>query len=394
MAIDVTRSMQALVMNDVKVPLVMSSVSVPDIQPDEVLIEVYTSSINPADWKVWQENFFNVSMPWILGCDFSGRIAKIGDKVIGWNIGDEVFGHNSLYQRGSFAEFLAVQADRIAWKPKNLSHNGAAAMPVVFLSAHEGLFYVGQLKENQTVYIPGGGGGVGHMAVQLAKAMGAKVITSASTPESLELCRQAGADFVFDYSLNEPSEQVKLATVGHGADLVFDTTYGAGFEQSALCVAEGGKFVSLGSGPSWRSNAYKALKDRKVEILECDLSHFSQSSSRSSVKEHCGDALRKLVTLYEQGKIKPCISKVVDFTGIPFELEAMKNGRHNVGKIAVQIRPEPSSTTGNITGIMKTPMSNISTPSSMPIEHFNIRHEGNIHAQTQTLLHPHCHGDK
>ena len=240
-------------------PLEAVRVPVPRPAADEVLIRVAASSLNPLEYKLADLNFMGRTPPVVLGLDLSGVVAAAGRDVRGAAVGDVVAAMADLSGDGGWVatgrsggeggyavarQFLTVR------KPPSLSFRDAAALPMCFLSAFAGLYEA--VRAGDTVYIPGGGGGVGHVAVQMAaRALGAGlVISSGSTPQSIALARQSGAHHVFDYKRDNVAAKIAELTDGRGVDLVFDATYSeAGFVETAKMVRQGGNWVVLGVGP-------------------------------------------------------------------------------------------------------------------------------------------------
>jgi NADPH:quinone reductase-like Zn-dependent oxidoreductase len=223
-------------------PLEAVRVPVPRPGADQVLIRVAASSLNPLEYKLADLNFFRRTPPVVLGLDLSGIVVAIGSAVRGIAVGDSVVAMADLNGDGGWVdggggeggyalarEFLTVP------KPESVSYLQGAALPMCFLSAFAGLY--GIVQAGDAVYVPGGGGGVGHLAVQMAaRVLGAGlVISSGSTPQSIALARQSGAHHVFDYDRDDIAAEIAQLTGGLGVDLVFDATYSEdGFCHAAL----------------------------------------------------------------------------------------------------------------------------------------------------------------
>ncbi len=230
--------------NRAGLPLEAVRVLVPRPEADQVLIRVAASSLNPLEYKLAELNFLGRTPPVILGLDLSGIVVAKGSAVRGVAVGDAVVAMADLNGDGGWVaggggeggyalarEFLTVP------KPESLSFLSAAALPMCFLSAFASLY--GTVQAGDTVYIPGGGGGVGHLAVQMAaRVLGAGlVISSGSTLQSTALARQSGAHYVFDYKRDDIAAEISKLTGGRGADLVFDATYSEpGFVETAKTV--------------------------------------------------------------------------------------------------------------------------------------------------------------
>lgn len=250
--------------------------------PGQVLIRVRASAVNPADWK-GREGFYKGSdwyrFPHIPGRDFSGTIEAIPEEDCGFRIGDEVFGVTDQGQEGACAEVLAMNPAIIALKPKNMSHEEAAAICLGTLTAMVSLEDTAKLGRGETLLIHGGAGGVGAMAVQLAHRAGARVIATARAG-NLAYVRDLGADQVLDYASDS------LADLGPICDVVFDTV--GGEDQRVLCqtLKPGGRFAFISRGPK------DFTPPAHVTMLRPDV-------QRS--REH----LEKIAALAETGAIKP-----------------------------------------------------------------------------------------
>ncbi|MEH7455573.1 NADP-dependent oxidoreductase, partial [Gottfriedia acidiceleris] len=194
-----------------KVPMHMVEMSIPDIGENEVLAEIHAASINPVDFKIRDgkvKMLLKYKMPLILGNDFSGVVVKVGAKVTRFNVGDEIYGRPRKQKMGTFAEYIAVHEEDIALKPKNLSFEEAASIPLVGLTSYQALHDILQIKKGHKILIHAGSGGVGTFAIQLAKLMGATVVTTASA-KGMELVKSIGADEVIDYKSTKFEEKLK-----------------------------------------------------------------------------------------------------------------------------------------------------------------------------------------
>src|SRR5688572_23959095 len=188
----------------------------PQLRETDVLVEVHATSVNPVDTKVRQRSG-NREFPIILGYDVSGVVVKCGKRVDTWQPGDEIFATANLFRNGANADYVAIDARSAARKPRSVNHVTAAALPLVGQTAWEALHLRARIQPSQTVLIHAGAGGVGHIAVQLARLHGCRVITTAGRPESIAFCRDVlGADEVIDYRSTSVVERVMDLTSGKG----------------------------------------------------------------------------------------------------------------------------------------------------------------------------------
>jgi NADPH:quinone reductase-like Zn-dependent oxidoreductase len=234
--------MRAAIQNSVGGPDVLVIANRPDPTPkaSEVLVRVKAAGINPVDGAVRAGHYPLLGEPpFILGWDISGIVEALGAGVSGFRVGDEVFGMPRFpKQAAAYAELTAVPADEIVLKPKGAGHLEAGALPLAGLTAWQGLVRHGRLKSGQRVLIHAAAGGVGHLAVQIAKAHGAYVVATAS-PAKLGFVRNLGADEVVDYTRGDFTDQVR------DIDLVLDPMGGEHAERSLKVVKRGGVLVSL-----------------------------------------------------------------------------------------------------------------------------------------------------
>ena len=341
--------------------LPLEAVRVPVRQPeaDQVLIRVAASSLNPLEYKLAELNFLKRTPPVILGFDLSGIVAATGSAVRDVAVGDAVVAMADLNSDGGWvaggsgeasyalaSEFLTVP------KPESLSFLSAAALPMCFLSSFASL-YTG-VRAGDTVYIPGGGGGVGHLAVQMAARVlkTGLVISSGSTSQSMALARQSGAHYVFDYKRDDIAAEIAKLTSGRGADLVFDATYSEqGFVETAKTVRQGGSWVVLGVGPGkttrkveTQSPVDSILTERGAKRINVNiLRYFSEPAilddkAKAFLKRGMTLAMEWAV----QGLVVPHVGRIIESTveAINVGLQSLKSGSATLGKMAVIVDRE------------------------------------------------------
>jgi NADPH2:quinone reductase len=305
----------------------------PEPGPHDLLIEVHACALNPIDFKVRRGALAKGrTIPIILGFDVSGVVRGFGSSVSDFRVGDEVFAAPSLVRNGANAEFVCVDARTAAMKPKTLDHTQAAALPLVTITAWEALFQRSNVQPGETVLIHAGGGGVGHVAVQLAKHRGCRVITTAGRPESLDLCRKLGADVVINYHESDFVERAKTETQGRGCEVIFDTVGGETFDRSLDCIAPNGRLITCVGTPSDRI-PQKLFRLNVTLIFE-----FMGAPGVYGVRlENQGNVLREVAALVDAGKLKPHIGRTLAFNEIAEGHHLIEAG-HVTGKLVVLVK--------------------------------------------------------
>ncbi|MGG0262074.1 NADP-dependent oxidoreductase [Bacillus mycoides] len=322
-----------------KVPMRMTEMPTPEINEYEVLAEIHAASINPIDFKIRDGKvklLLKYKMPLILGNDFSGVIVKVGTKVTQFKVGDEIYARPRKDKIGTFAEYIAIHEDDIALKPKNLTFEEAASIPLVGLTSYQALHDIMQLQKGQKILIHAGSGGVGTFAIQLAKIMGATVATTASEAGE-NLVKSLGADEIINY------KKEKFEDILKNYDAVFDTLGGTTLEKSFDIIKSEGNIVSVSGMPNARfgkefgSGFFKtllfSLASKKLTALE--KKHNAQYSFL--FMKPSGDQLRIIAKYLESGQIKPIIDRIFPFEDTQKAMEYSESGRAK-GKIIVKIK--------------------------------------------------------
>lgn len=224
--------------------LELNNIDVPTPGADDVLIKVKTAAVNPVDWKIregYLQPMLNHELPLTIGWDVAGVVDAVGANVSHLSVGDEVYSRPEITKNGSFAEYMIATAEEVALKPKSLSWQEAAGVPLAALTAWQCLYEITQLQAGERVLIHAGSGAVGQFAIQLAKIRGAYVYTTTSA-RNTELVLSLGADQAIDYHQEDFSELKDL-------DVVFDTIGGDTLANSWQTLKEGGRLVSVGETP-------------------------------------------------------------------------------------------------------------------------------------------------
>jgi NADPH:quinone reductase-like Zn-dependent oxidoreductase len=281
---------------------------------NEVLIRVRAASVNPVDWKIrdgYGKEIFNHQMPLILGWDVAGTIEAVGPEVDKFKLGDPVYGYTSLLRDGAYAEFIVAKQEEIAVKPASLDFVEAAAVPVAALTAWQAMFDTANLEENQKVLIHAASGGVGSIAVQLAKAKGVYVIGTSSA-RNAEFVRELGVDEFIDY------QATQFETVVHDVDVVLDTIGGDTQVRSFGVLRKDGFLVSIVEPPSEQLAAQHGVRSKMVGVLPN------------------GTQLSEIAALIDSGKVKPFVETVLPLSEARQAHEMSKSGRTR-GKIVLQV---------------------------------------------------------
>ncbi|MEH7334125.1 NADP-dependent oxidoreductase [Neobacillus drentensis] len=322
-----------------KVPMRLAEMPTPEIGEYEVLAEIHAASINPVDFKIRDGKvklLVKYKMPLILGNDFSGVVAKVGAKVTRFKVGDEIYARPRKSKIGTFAEYIAIHEDDIALKPKNLSFEEAASIPLVGLTTYQALTDILQLQKGQKILIHAGAGGVGTFAIQLAKLMGATVATTASVAGA-NLVKSLGADEIINYKTEKFEEILK------NYDAVFDTLGGEILEKSFEVIKSGGKIVSVSGLPNARFGKEYGSGFFKTLLFSAASHKLSLLEKKHNVQytflfmKPSGEQLRIIANFIETGKIRPIIDRVFPFEDAQKAMEYAESGRAK-GKIILKIR--------------------------------------------------------
>lgn len=329
--------MRAMTVTQLGPPEVLQVRDLPMPVPEDhdLLIEVHAAALNPVDYKIRRGAFAHGrTFPFVLGYDVSGVVREVGRAAQGqgFKVGDAVYASPSLIRNGSNAEFISVDARTAAHKPKSLDHLQAAALPLVGLTAWEALLLRARIQPGETLLIHAGGGGVGHIAVQLAKLHGCRVLTTASRDESIALCRRFGVDAVIHYREEDFVARVKQETEGRGCPVVFDTVGGDTFDRSLDCVAVDGRLITVVGTPSEHLSRKLFIKNATLYF------EFVGTPTLYGVRlEGQGEILRALAQLVDAGRLIPHVGRVISLEELP-EGHRLQESGHVTGKIVVQVK--------------------------------------------------------
>ncbi|MBE9401240.1 NADP-dependent oxidoreductase [Acinetobacter albensis] len=310
--------------------------SKPTLTENAVLVKVHAASINPLDLRVLEGEFktiLPVQFPFILGNDFAGIVVEVGANVIQFKVGDNVYAKTDL--NGAFAEYTVVKQSSLALKPDNISMELAASLPLVSLTAWQALVEIANVQAGQKVLIHTGSGGVGSIAIQLAKHLGAIVATTTSS-KNIAWVKALGADIIIDYKTTDFEQELK------DYDVVLDTQGGSILEKSLNVLKRGGRIVSI-SGPPDR-NLAEAINANW--LLKCIIPLLSWSIRHKAKKRGItysflfmqpnGQQLSEISKLVESGKINPIVDKTYELSEIKDAFQYVNTGRAK-GKVVLKI---------------------------------------------------------
>lgn len=316
----------------------LADMPTPEPREDEVLVEVHAAGVNLLDAKIRSGEFKLIlpyRLPLILGHDVAGVVVKAGTRVRQFKPGDEVYARADDFRIGTFAEFIAVKEASLALKPKGLTMEEAASIPLVGLTAWQALVEKADLKKGQQVFNQAGSGGVGTFAIQLAKHLGATVATTTSA-SNLALAKSLGADVVVDYKTQD------FADVLRDHDVVLNSQDGRTLERSLGVLKRGGKLISISGPPDPEFGKDIAAPGFVRLIMRLLSSGVRRRAQRRGIDysflfmKANGSQLREITRLIEAGAIRPVVDRVFPFESTN-EALAYVNAGHAKGKVVVKI---------------------------------------------------------
>ncbi|MBT3927905.1 MAG: zinc-dependent alcohol dehydrogenase family protein [Rhodospirillaceae bacterium] len=307
----------------------------PEAGAGEVLVRVHASSVNPVDYKVRAAGPEGIApaLPAVLGCDIAGEVIALGAGVGDFKVGDAVYGcaGGVIGMPGGYAELFAADARLLAHKPKSLDMREAAALPLVTITAWEGLFDRANLEAGQSVLVHGGAGGVGHAAIQLAKAKGAKVYATVSSAVKGEIARGLGADDIINYRDESVEQYVERLTGGKGFDLVYDATGGDQLELSFEAARISGQVVTI------VSQFTSDLTLMHIKGLSLHVVFMLIPMLHDMEREAHGKLLHEAGELAEAGKLRPLIDERRFTLGEIADAHRHLEAGQAVGKVVIDI---------------------------------------------------------
>jgi NADPH:quinone reductase-like Zn-dependent oxidoreductase len=319
--------------------LQLTETAEPTVKENDVLVQVYAAGVNLLDSKVRNGEFKLIlpyKAPFTLGHDVAGVVTKVGSRVSKLKVGDEVYARPADHRIGTFAEYISINENDVALKPKNLSMEEAASIPLVGLTAWQALIEKANLKKGQKVFIQAGSGGVGTFAIQLAKHLGATVATTTST-NNIALVKSLGADVVIDYKKDDFEAILK------DYDVVLNSQDTKTLEKSLRILKPNGKVISISGPPDadfakeigspwFVKSIMKILSSgirRKAKRLDVNFSFLFMRAE--------GNQLTEITSLINAGVIKPVMDKVFPFEQTNEALAYVEAGRAK-GKVVIKVK--------------------------------------------------------
>jgi NADPH:quinone reductase len=322
--------MRAIVVERWQEPKQLAAREWPDPVPraGEVIVEVEAAGCNFFDILLVQGKYqMKPPFPFIPGAELAGVVRELGPGVTGVKVGDRVFGGLSL---GAFAERVAVPVGALHPMPDAMTFPEGAAFPVVYPTSHAALVLRAKLSPGETLLVHAAAGGVGIAAVQIGKALGARVIATAGGADKLEVARRAGADEVIDYSRGDWVEAVKRVTNGKGADVIYDPVGGEIFDGSLKCIAWNGRLLVIG----FASGVIPEVKANRILLKNISVVGLHWGAYAQHEPARVPEVFDDLARMYDQGKVKPLIFGTYGLDEVPQALEAL-GGRATYGKVII-----------------------------------------------------------
>lgn len=306
----------------------VSEIADPELRPGCLELEVRAAGCNFFDILMVKGQYqVKPAFPFVPGAEVAGVVGRIGEGVEGFSPGDRVLATAGL---GGFAERAVVPAAGSSVLPRAMSFEEGAALPIIYPTSYAGLVYRADLQPGEDLLVHAAAGGVGLAAVQIGKALGARVIATAGSPEKLTVARQNGADDTIDYLEEDFVERVMALTSGKGADVIYDSVGGDVFDRSFKCIAWNGRLVVIG----FASGTIPTVKANRILLKNIAVTGLHWGAHAGKEPEKIPQTMQALFRLYDEGKIKPVIYKSYSLEELPTALADL-GGRKTYGKVIV-----------------------------------------------------------
>ena len=310
--------------------LSLEEVDEPNIKPGHVIVAVRASAVNFPDVLMIEGNYQSrPDFPFSPGGEFSGIVTEVADDVANWSVGDEVFGSLG---HGCFAEKILVNARALRAKPSSMSFAVAAGISTTYGTSYYALKQRANLQPGETLLVLGAAGGVGLAAVELGKAMGARVIAAASSDEKLAVAKAAGADELINYSDGQLKDKVKALTDNRGADVIYDPVGGELFDQCMRCIAWYGRVLIVG----FVGGDIPRVPTNLILLKSCQVVGVFYGAFSGLFPQDNQQNFEELMAMFEQGKIDPLIGAEFALSDYAAALNCLAE-RKAVGKVVVNL---------------------------------------------------------
>jgi NADPH2:quinone reductase len=314
------------------------SVEPPTPMPGTVLLEVVAAGIGLPDVFMCQGTYHLTpsTLPFTQGQEVVGRVLGLGEGVEGRQVGDRVMAVTSFFTgNGGYAEQCLGLDGFCLPAPEGMTDAEAAGFLIPFHTAHLALVQRGRVEAGETLLVIGGAGGTGQAAMQIGKALGARVIATAGGPEKAEFCRELGADHVVDYHAEDIAEGVKAATDGRGADAIYDPVGGKAFQSAMQCVAHEGRILAIGfASGSWGESDTSHMVYNNYSVVGVIPSAYDRAFKERTQEQ--------LLGWWREGKLRPRVDALVPFEELPDALERLVAGGVK-GKLSLAVDPEATA---------------------------------------------------
>jgi NADPH2:quinone reductase len=308
--------------------LVVEDVPSPALRDGAVRIAVHAAGINFMDLLLIAGQYqVKPQLPFTPGAEVGGVVTEVGSGVTNVKPGDRVM---ALVESGAYAEEAIAGADRVFPIPDKMDFAMAAGFPVAYGTSHGAFAWRARLKPDEWLLVHGAAGGVGLTAVEVGKAMGAKVIAAAGGPEKLAVAREHGADHLIDYSREDIRERVKAITGGRGADVIYDPVGGDAFDASLRCIAWEGRIIIIG----FASGRIPQVPANIALVKNIDVIGFFWGSYQAHKPELPRESFKQLLRWYQEGKLKPHVSESFELKDVALAMERLKS-RKSTGKVVL-----------------------------------------------------------
>jgi NADPH2:quinone reductase len=311
--------------------LVMEEVANPEPGPGQILVDIHASALNFPDVLMIAGKYQSLPpFPFSPGGEIAGTVAAVGEGATRFKVGDRVFGGTG---QGGFAEQIAVPEAAMKPMPDEMSFVEASAISTTYGTSYYALKQRADLKPGETLLVTGAGGGVGLAAVELGKAMGARVIAAASSAEKLAAAKSAGADELIDYSDGELKDKVKALTDGRGADVIYEPVGGDLFEQCMRCVNWYGRILVIG----FAAGDIPRVPINLILLKSCQVVGVFYGAWSARYRDEADANFQEILDLYRDGKIKPLVGRTYPLEEYAAALRCLSE-RQAIGKVVVTVR--------------------------------------------------------